>query len=319
MPHYAHTFGTDERVWEPLEDHLHAVADRAAGFAAKFGAAEWGRVAGLWHDVGKYQPAFQARLRDPKVQAPHAGVGAVLALQSPPLAFAIAGHHAGLANQVLSDHSPPRPLTETLQSNRSILTAIRAQIPPEFGDAVAPPPPAWLLEALKRVGWPSSKNRQPLDFFTRLLFSTLVDADRVETGAFYARAEGRVPLQQSLQYEPLAALRDRLDATIDAKVAEVSPTPLNRLRANVLNDCRAAAELAPGLFCLTVPTGGGKTLAAMSFALRHACVHDLDRVLVVIPFTSIIEQNARQYREGPRREPRPAGELERPRTPQRRR
>ncbi len=131
----------------------------------------------------------------------------------------------------------------------------------------------------------------------RMLFSALVDADRLETAAFKVRAGVQIATER--RPVPLSDLRDRLDAFIDAKTAEAdreAPTPVNRLRARVLADCRDAAPLPPGLFSLTVPTGGGKTLAAMSFALLHAVQHVRRRVIVVIPFTSIIEQNARQYR-----------------------
>ncbi len=302
MKYYAHTLPPPKTCddWEPLEDHLMAVAKTAQKFAAKFGAAEWGHLTGLWHDVGKYRPEFQARLRDPSISAPHAGAGAAMSEKLPPLAFAIAGHHTGLPNREDSAHGPT-PLKETVAGNLAVSTSVRPAIPVAIRDAEEPTPPSWLTAAMKKQFRSGRDDHNgPFEFFTRMLFSALVDADRIETGAFYARAKGVSPGDVQRPVESLEVLRDRLDAFIDEKAADAAqnaPTPMNRLRAGVLEDCRKAAEQPPGLFSLTVPTGGGKTLAAMSFALRHARRHELDRVIVVIPFTSIIEQNAKQYRD----------------------
>jgi CRISPR-associated endonuclease Cas3-HD len=99
---YAHTTASQDRsTWEPLERHLAEVAARAEIHAAAFDSAPWGRLAGLWHDLGKYHPRFQRRLEDPTVSQPHSGAGACLAMErdarlGQPLAAVIAGHHAGL-------------------------------------------------------------------------------------------------------------------------------------------------------------------------------------------------------------------------------
>ncbi|MEX2310230.1 MAG: CRISPR-associated helicase Cas3' [Pirellulales bacterium] len=298
--YFAHSLpGRPIEEWEPLEDHLQAVSDLAGKFAEKFGAAEWGRVAGLWHDVGKYRPEFQQRLTDSSIHAPHAGIGAALAYKQNAqvgqfVAFAIAGHHTGLAN-LIDSSIRPTPLKEVLRDNLPLLDAI---IPIVAGQICAVPIssfPSWLERAVKDIDVPAGMRR--LAFFTRMLFSALVDADRLKTAIFYARAEGRDADHERLQYESLITLRDRLDAHIDDKVAGSDPTPVNRLRWDVLAACRVAASKSPGVFALTVPTGGGKTLSGMSFALRHATQWELDRVIVVIPFTSIIEQNSKRYTE----------------------
>jgi CRISPR-associated endonuclease/helicase Cas3 len=132
-------------------------------------------------------------------------------------------------------------------------------------------------------------------FLARMIFSTLVDADYVETERFYAEHKGRA-IERGDETS-LAALRSALDAHLVMKIAGAPPTPLNELRAKILLHVRAGSERARGVFTLTVPTGGGKTLASLAFALDHAIQHDLDRVIVVIPFTSIIEQTAAVYRE----------------------
>jgi CRISPR-associated endonuclease/helicase Cas3 len=150
--------------------------------------------------------------------------------------------------------------------------------------AAVPPLPERLEQSVRAVDVASGT--RSLAFFTRMVFSALVDADRLATAGFYAQAEGRTPDHDRLKHEPLAVLRERLDAFIDRKGANADPTPINRLRADVLAACRGAAIRPPGLFSLTVPTGGGKTLSGMSFSLRHATEHRLDRVIVVIPYTS---------------------------------
>jgi CRISPR-associated endonuclease/helicase Cas3 len=125
-----------------------------------------------------------------------------------------------------------------------------------------------------------------------MLFSCLVDADFLDTEAFMApdKAETR---EQSV---PVAQLLECLDAYM-ATFTGASQTPVNRMRADVLRQCRDKAALPPGLFSLTVPTGGGKTLASMAFALTHAKLHSKQRVIYAIPYTSIIEQTASIYRE----------------------
>jgi CRISPR-associated endonuclease/helicase Cas3 len=128
----------------------------------------------------------------------------------------------------------------------------------------------------------------------RMLFSCLVDADSVETERFYAEARSE-PMDRG-RYCDLATLRDRLPSHLAAKRAKADPTPINALRAEVLDHAIAHAALPPGLFTLTVPTGGGKTLASLSFALEHAVRHGLRRVVYVSPFTSIIEQTAQVFR-----------------------
>jgi CRISPR-associated endonuclease/helicase Cas3 len=290
---YAHSLqGRPESEWEPLDKHLREVAELAAGFASVFGAAEWGRLAGLWHDLGKHRPEFQDRLRGSSRSVEHAGAGAALAFSVDrtaglPLAFAIAGHHAGLADLQPGGGTGPRALTERLADNKPVLDALLPSLTPE-------------LTALSIPALPLAGGRElarSLEMWTRFLFSCLVDADYLATEGFYSpgsRAASRAGM------EDLPTLRQRLDEALDALAAGLPPdrrdAPVNRRRAEILSACRAAAERPPGLFSLTVPTGGGKTFSSMAFALRHAEVHGLRRVVVAIPFTSIIEQNAAVYR-----------------------
>lgn len=129
-----------------------------------------------------------------------------------------------------------------------------------------------------------------VSFLVRMLFSCLVDADFIATERFYARATG-TPVARG-GHRALSDLRDRLRTFMAETRAGAAPTPLNALRADILAHALDKAALSPGLFSLTVPTGGGKTLASLSFALEHAVRHGLKRIIYVIPYTSIVEQTA---------------------------
>jgi CRISPR-associated endonuclease/helicase Cas3 len=295
---FAHSTGSqDQSDWEPLLDHLNAVAQTAGKHAAKYGAGELGRTAALLHDLGKYSDKFQKRLMGASDKVDHAAPGAYIAEAQygklgKLIGFAIAGHHAGLADGTLTAQTQSRvtPLSERLpqhaEAGRKALTAAKA----DGLDLSAAP-----------LTFPEMKPRSKdgigfsCAFLARMIFSTLVDADYVETERFYAEHEGRA-IERGDQTS-LAALRSALDVHLVTKIATAPPTPLNELRAQILLHVRAGAERARGVFTLTVPTGGGKTLASLAFALDHAIQHHLDRVIVVIPFTSIIEQTAAVYRE----------------------
>lgn len=288
---YAHTReGQDESTWERLEDHLKGVAACAGELAQAFGAGPWGHAAGLWHDLGKFRPEFQARLRGDRTQVEHAGVGAALAMakhdsRGLPIAFAVAGHHSGLANLKNQGDSDRTPLLERVANNRSVLDAVSAVVPAAISQIELPDLPKWLACLRGEEACLSA------EMFVRFLFSALVDADRLCTERFLEPGKRTAGV-----YDSLATLSDRLDKEIDVVAARAdSASIVNQTRANVLSACQTAAEQAQGLFSLTVPTGGGKTLSAMSFALRHGFRHDLRRVIVVIPYTSIIEQNAKIY------------------------
>lgn len=288
---YAHSLpDRPEADWEDLEVHLRQVAERAASFAAAFEAAEWGRLAGLWHDLGKFQPKFQERLRGSGASVEHAGIGAALAMEKRkedgvPLAFAIAGHHAGLADFRSPEEGGRRPLRERLEQNRKPLADLRPLLPPHLTAPDLPRLPDHVQDF------------RTLELWTRFLFSCLVDADWLATEAFYSPGLRAVV---GAGIDEIPVLRQRLDDHLDHLMsglpAERRSAPVNRRRAEVLDACRTAAELPPGFFSLTVPTGGGKTLSGLAFALRHAERHGLRRVVAAIPFTSIIEQNAAVYR-----------------------
>ncbi len=292
--------GAPECEWETLDAHLRAVAEYAGTFARAFQAEEWGRLAGLWHDLGKARPEFQARLRGERVQTEHAGAGAAhaisaAAVQALPLAFAIAAHHSGLPNWRVRGESGVPTLEERVERNRALAAALSADLPDICARPIPELPP-WLSD-LVHSRLPADEKRRAvllaLEQFTRFLLSALVDADRLATERFY----GGVSTPEHA-WPPLDVLDARLDSYIADKRREAdSELLVNRVRDEVLSACCARSRDPQGIFTLTVPTGGGKTLSAMSFALKHAVHHDLRGVIVVLPFTSIIEQNARVYRE----------------------
>ncbi len=287
MKPFAHSVpGSSETKWEPLAHHLAGVGATAAEFAAAFGGEAAAEAMGRLHDIGKCSAAYQRYIRqDAAAQRgpDHSTAGAKEAEAAYRqigrlLAFGIAGHHGGLMDG--------GRLTERLGK------AVEAY--PQWQTQTGPLPEARLVQAAALNM--TSNAITPgfsLAFRARMLFSCLVDADFLETERFYALSRGEV--------EPArggAVRQVHLDAirTYMAKHRR-GDSEVNRLRSAILDHANAKATLPPGLFTLTVPTGGGKTLTSLSFALEHALAHDLRRVVYVIPFTSIIEQTAAVFRD----------------------
>lgn len=285
-PYYAHSAPPDSAYpWHGLADHLHGTGDRAGRSLERLGLAELGRAAGLLHDLGKFTPEFQKRLRGgPSVN--HSTAGAQVACEQYPshlaklIAFCVAGHHAGLANGVNGDKTT------------ALVDRLRERVPaldPVWRNEIALPPltsPRVRPRGRDSAGFTAS-------FLIRLVFSALVDADYLDTESYYDGA--RSTQTPRGEHPSLEALRHRLDGHL-AKFNSKARTPVNELRDEVLAHARQRAVESPGLFTLTVPTGGGKTLTSLAFALDHAVRHGLDRVIYVIPYTNIIEQTADVFR-----------------------
>jgi len=292
LKYYAHSrLGEPSENWHLLEDHLQAVAEMAAGYARFFCAEDWASIAGRWHDLGKGTLSWQAYLRQANDVTDefatfytghpvHAIVGAQKLYDSSKeagklLAYCIAGHHGGLSNW-----NDEESMALKVRLGK---TCSKIDIP--ITDPVFPSLP--FSPEKDRFGF-------QLQFFVRMLFSCLVDADYLDTEASLSNEKST----WRSGYPSLLELSERfaINFNILRNKAD-STTVVNQHREKVLDDCMKSAEFNPGLFSLTVPTGGGKTLASLAFALAHAKKHGKRRIIYVIPFTSIIEQNAQVFRK----------------------
>jgi len=287
----AHTPRKDSDVWHGLKDHLDCVAAKARHNAAKFGAGELGYYAGLWHDLGKYNPEFQQYLEQchiaskagkdaPRSKTPHAIQGARLAWEKfMPLAPIIYGHHSGLPEKEylksrLQDPALQKSYQEVLQQAPESLCRLQTET------------------NLQQLMSGLVNDAHSYELFTRILFSCLIDADHLDTEAHF-NPEVTALRGSNITITELWSL---LEKKQKETIVHAESTPVNQIRAEVYHSCVNAAELSPGIFRLAVPTGGGKTLSGMAFALRHAKEHCLDRVIVAVPYTSIIEQTVNVYR-----------------------
>jgi len=294
---YAHSIdGQDRSSWEPLADHLAAVARRAADFARPLQIEGLAALCGALHDLGKFSAAFQARLEGSAKPVDHSTAGAEAVLDLFPhqpesflawlAAQAIAGHHAGLPDRRGSEGGT---LEERLEGFRmeGLDPAFRAALPERVSGLVPP------------FDWNASDPLRGAFRFAllgRMLFSCLVDADFKETERFYERAGER---RKDRDWPSLAECLPEFLAGFERKITSFGEpeTDIARLRAEILATVRERAAMPPGLFTLNVPTGGGKTLASLGFALDHAKRHGHRRIIFGIPFTSVIDQTAAIFRE----------------------
>jgi CRISPR-associated endonuclease/helicase Cas3 len=278
-----------------LEEHLFSVAKLASSFAEKFHSAEWGYLAGLWHDLGKYSSNFQNKIRlatgyDSEAiiennfgQVKHSTAGAIWACEQfkeagKILAFIIAGHHAGLPDWQ-NENGGLGDLAKRLQSRVELEAALSNSPPTEILKQNLPSPAP-------------ARGKDPA-MWIRLLFSCLVDADFLDTEKFMDPEKSAI----RANYPSLSKLKEYLDSYLERKIKESEPIPINGYRTDILHQCRKKAVESPGLFSLTVPTGGGKTLSSLAFAFDHSLRFDKHRIIYVIPYTSIIEQTADIFRE----------------------
>ncbi len=295
--YYAHSKpDLDESEWQLLIDHLKETAELAFALGDDAGVSELARTAGLLHDIGKYSKEFQARLRGSNRRVDHATAGSKEIMKLFPdnpfaeiLSYCIAGHHTGLPDYGSRGDTAEDGTLLARREKKELKNydAYQTEVDPKLLTLT----PRHLKPARFRT---EEKEKAytgfSVAFLTRMVFSTLVDADWLETERYMQDEEK--PRGQHSDIATLAQQFDRFLQRFDNPQNE-----LNRKRTETLKHCLTLANSEPGFFTLTVPTGGGKTYTSMAFALNHAVKHGLKRIIYVIPFTSIIEQNAKVFRE----------------------
>lgn len=295
---YAHRRDADEinavERYQPLTEHLANTEKLAGDFGRTFGSEETCRVIGRLHDIGKSRDGFQRHIRTsvdgescvPLSERRHSGVGACLAVRKIGLlgriyAYCVAGHHAGLPDW--SDGRSP---------NGSLCARLSEEMPElsekSVADFVESPVVRGVCDGIPRMPFSPKGDGFAVSMWIRMMYSCLVDADFLDTETIMspARASERRP------GAPIEDLWQTFLSRLDEKQRSAPDTDVNRVRAEIRTACETASGECPGIFSLTVPTGGGKTLSAMAFAFQHAKTYKKRRIIYVIPYTSIIEQTS---------------------------
>lgn len=271
---------------QTMKDHLCGTAELAGRFAERFGKADWGYACGMLHDIGKYSLAFQDKIKNnSNRQVDHSTAGAKACLEKGGMysfmSYCIAGHHSGLPDYGSSSDPGNAP---TLQGRKKKhiedCSAYKSEIH---------------IPEIKTLPFDPKNSPDPdfsLSVFIRMLYSCLVDADFLDTE--YFMKEGRT--QRETGEEP-SVLLEKLKKHVAGWLLNEDTETVNGRRTEILRHCFECGHKERGIFQLTVPTGGGKTIASLAFALQHAVENQMDRVIYVIPYTSIIEQNAAVFRK----------------------
>ncbi len=296
--YYAHTLeGRPQNEWQKLEEHLRNVAKLARKFAEPFGSGDWAELIGWLHDIGKYSQEFQNMLIktadnntniEKKGHPDHSTAGAQKACQlysngfDKLLAYTITGHHSGLLDGKSNEACLDARLKKSNIPNYSAYST----------DAIE------FSANIKSLPFILAKGNNEhiafqLQFFIRMLFSCLVDADSLDTEAFMNQKDAML----RGNYPELSEMDSKLKEALDEISSKAPDIVINKYRKDILQQCITAADNLPGLFSLTVPTGGGKTLSSLAFAMKHALKYGMKRIIYVIPYTSIIEQNADVFRK----------------------
>ena len=283
MEYIAHL--NDEHT-QTLKDHLCGTAELAGHFAGRFGKADWGYACGMLHDIGKYSLAFQDKIKNnSNRQVDHSTAGAKVCFEKGGMysfmSYCIAGHHSGLPDYGSSSDPGNAP---TLQGRKK----------KHIEDCGAYKSEIHIPE-IKTLPFDPQNSPDPdfsLSVFIRMLYSCLVDADFLDTE--YFMKEGQT--QREAGEEP-SVLLEKLKKHVAGWLLNEDTETVNGRRTEILRHCFECGHKERGIFQLTVPTGGGKTIASLAFALQHAVENQMDRVIYVIPYTSIIEQNAAVFRE----------------------
>lgn len=282
MKYIVHLEGGREQT---VKEHLQGTAKLSAEFAKKFGKEEWGYCCGYLHDIGKYSVEFQHKIRENgNERIDHSTAGAKVCMETggiyPVMSYCIAGHHAGLPNYGSSqDGGSEATIMGRMKKSLKDYSVYKDEI--EIPKVTTVP-----------IAYGETKNPDfALSVFIRMLYSCLVDADFLDTEAFMKNGQIKRDAGESIEI-----LFQKLEKYVAKWLLNKEIDTVNGRRTEILRNCLEAGKREKGLFRLTVPTGGGKTVASLAFALRHAVHNNMDRVIYVIPYTSIIEQNAQIFR-----------------------
>jgi CRISPR-associated helicase Cas3/CRISPR-associated endonuclease Cas3-HD len=284
--YYAHSSENPEKPWQTLKEHLLKTAEKSMEYAVKFNAGDFGYVCGVMHDLGKYSKKFQEKLQGKVSSVDHSTAGAQEVLRrygekfGKLLAYCIAGHHSGLLDYgtaASTEGTLYARLNKTIEDYSTYKTEIDSDITKSLSGLPIHPIDQEYLGFT-------------ISFFIRMIYSCLVDADFINTEAYIS--ESLKPRGTNLSIE-------HLHNTLIQYLSEFKcePTKINIKRKEILDRCREISKMPNNLFTLTVPTGGGKTYSSLAFALNHAKINELERIIYVIPYTSIIEQNAKVFKE----------------------
>lgn len=285
IEYYAHTSEKDDKNWQTIFEHSKNTAKIASKNAAAFNAKEAGYICGLLHDIGKYSEKFQRKLKGENLRVDHSSAGAKESIKlfgeswGKLFAYCISGHHSGLL-----DYGTEASASGTLFSRLNSTLNDYSIYNQDLGiDTLKVKPEMKIKPNPDNPGFSYA-------FFIRMLYSSLVDADFIETESYMSDV-----IKDRGSFDSITKLKDSLDHVLSN--FDCPKTFIDEKRNEILGQCIKSAAMSQGLYSLTVPTGGGKTLSSMIYGLRHAKKHNLKRVIYVIPYTSIIEQNANVFKE----------------------
>lgn len=293
MKYIAHISEDREREQSVVE-HLKNTACFSKEFADEFDAADWGEVIGILHDTGKFSKEFYERIMHNAPRCDHSTAGAKVVLEDEKilfgslLAYCIAGHHSGLQDW---GSGVDNELDGTLKGRLS-----KSYEVPDYSDYKKEIDFQPLLRKIEgkfpNIHWTFEEEHRGfiLAFYTRMLYSCLVDADYLDTEEFVKNGD----VQRGVRFSFLE-LRQKLTQHMENLQKTSKPSKINSYRQTILHNCLSTSCKERGLFTLTVPTGGGKTLSSMTFAINHCIENHMKRIIYVIPYTSIIEQNAQVF------------------------
>lgn len=285
VSYYAHSSDNKEKPWQTILDHLQNTSKYAAMYANEFGAGEFAYICGMLHDLGKYSQRFQMKLTGLSTKVDHSTAGAKEAINilgkayGKLLAYCIAGHHSGLPDYG-TEASMESTLCARLSKEIEDYSAYKNELDIDF-----------IKKRLMLPVEPTGKYKGfTLAFFIRAIYSCLVDADFIDTETYMANESK--PRGNNISMSELNSIFNEFLSKLEPPKSRI-----NNKRKEILDACLNASKHGTGLYSLTVPTGGGKTYSSLAFALNHAVTNGLNRIIYVIPYTSIIEQNAKVFKD----------------------